>query len=106
MRSRLNCTSPHFMLTLLTQSVFLTWLVNNTGDSVLMATLNYYAVNISGGIVVTALGLITWDTLGIMESISYSIIAITLIVLFGPRTLLFCQLEDLSNNLIDSSKDL
>jgi hypothetical protein len=76
-----------FMLTVIAQSVFITWLVNNTGGSVLMATLQHYAVNISSGLVVTVLGLITWDALSIMISLSYSVIAIALLFLFGPRRL-------------------
>ncbi|UCD44144.1 MAG: CPBP family intramembrane metalloprotease [Candidatus Bathyarchaeota archaeon] len=77
-----------FMLTLIAQSVFITWLVNNTEGSVLIATLNHYAVNISSGLVVSVLGLITWDALSIMESLSYSVIAIALLFLYGPRRLM------------------
>jgi membrane protease YdiL (CAAX protease family) len=80
-----------FMLTVIAQSVFITWLVNNTGGSVLMATLYHYAVNISSGLVVSVLGLITWDALGIMESLSYSVIAIALLFLYGPRRLMLSQ---------------
>ena len=77
-----------FMLTLVAQSVFITWLVNNTGGSVLMATLHHYAVNIFSGLVVSVLGLITWDALSIMESLSYSVIAIVLLLIYGPRRLM------------------
>lgn len=80
-----------FMLTVIAQSVFITWLVNNTGGSVLMATLNHYAVNISSGLVVSVLGLITWDALSIMFSLSYSVIAIALLFLYGPRRLMLAQ---------------
>ena len=68
-----------FMLTLITQSVFLTWLVNNTDGSVLMSTLNHYLVNVSSGLIVTVYGLITWDVLSALESLSYSLIAIVLL---------------------------
>ena len=77
-----------FLLNLIAQSVFITWLVNNTGGSVLMATLFHYAVNISSGLVVSVLGLITWDVLSIMESLSYSVIAVVLLVLYGPKLLM------------------
>jgi membrane protease YdiL (CAAX protease family) len=77
-----------FMLTVIAQSVFITWLVNNTGGSVLMATLNHYAVNISTGLVVSVLGLITWDALSIMISLSYSVIAAVLFFLYGPKLML------------------
>jgi len=80
-----------FMLTVIAQSVFITWLVNNTGGSVLMATLNHYAVNISSGLVVSVLGLITWDALGIMVSLSYSVMAMVLLFLYGPRRLMLAQ---------------
>jgi membrane protease YdiL (CAAX protease family) len=80
-----------FMLTVIAQSVFITWLVNNTGGSVLMATLNHYAVNISSGLVVTVLGLITWDALSIMISLSYSVIAMVLLFLYGPSRLMLAQ---------------
>jgi len=80
-----------FMLTVIAQSVFITWLVNNTGGSVLMATLNHYAVNISTGLVVSVLGLITWDALSIMISLSYSVIAIVLLFLYGPRRLMLAR---------------
>jgi membrane protease YdiL (CAAX protease family) len=80
-----------FMLTLIAQSVFITWLVNNTGGSVLMATIFHYAVNVSSGLVVSVLGLITWDALSVMESLSYSVIAIILLFLYGPRRLLLAQ---------------
>jgi hypothetical protein len=76
------------MLTVIAQSVFITWLVNNTGGSVLMATLNHYAVNISTGLVVSVLGLITWDALSIMISLSYSVIAAVLLYLYGPKLML------------------
>ena len=76
-----------FMLALMAQSVFITWLVNNTGGSVLMATLYHYAVNISSGLVVSVLGLITWDALSIMESLSNTAIAIALLILYGPSLL-------------------
>jgi hypothetical protein len=56
-----------------------------------MATLNHYAVNISSGLVVNVLGLITWDILSIMLSLSYSVIAIVLLFLYGPRKLMLTQ---------------
>jgi membrane protease YdiL (CAAX protease family) len=80
-----------FMLTVIAQSVFITWLVNNTGGSVLMATLHHYAVNVSSGLVVTVLGLITGDAFSIMISLSYSVIAIVLLFLYGPRRLMLAQ---------------
>ena len=80
-----------FMLTLVAQSVFITWLINNTGGSVLMATLYHYAVNISSGLVISVLGLITWDVFSIMESLSYSVIALVLLFKYGPRRLMPAQ---------------
>ena len=77
-----------FMLTLITQSVFMTWLVNNTKGSVLMATLNHYSVNISSGLAVSVLGLITWDALSILMALSYTLIAIVLFFLYGPSLML------------------
>ena len=77
-----------FFLTLIAQSVFITWLVNNTGGSVFMASLYHYSVNLSSGLVVSVLGLITWDTFSIMESVSSLVIAIVLLYLYGPRLML------------------
>ena len=74
-----------FFLTLMAQSVFITWLVNNTGGSVLMASLYHYSVNLSSGLVVSVLGLITLDTFSIMESVSSLVIAIVLFYLYGPK---------------------
>ena len=80
-----------FMLTLITQSVFLTWLVNNTDGSVLMSTLNHYLVNVSSGLIVTVYGLITWDVLSTLESLSYSLIAIVLLFRYGKRRLMLTK---------------
>jgi membrane protease YdiL (CAAX protease family) len=80
-----------FMLMVIAQSVFITWLVNNTGGSVLMATLNHYALNISAGLVVTVLGLISLDVFSIMISLSNYVIAILLLFIYGPRRLMLAQ---------------
>jgi membrane protease YdiL (CAAX protease family) len=80
-----------FILTLTAQSVFITWLVNNTGGSVLMATIFHYSVNISSGLVVSVLGLMTWDAFSIMESLSYTVIALVLLYMYGPRRLMIEQ---------------
>jgi hypothetical protein len=77
-----------FMLTLIAQSVFITWLVNNTGGSVLMASLNHYAVNISTGLAVSILGLITMDALSVMMSLSYLVIAIVILFRYGWQSLM------------------
>ena len=71
-----------FILMLIAQSVFLTWIVNETGGSVLMASLNHYAVNISTGLAVSVFGLITMDALSVMMSLSYLVIAIVISLLY------------------------
>ena len=71
-----------FILMLIAQSVFLTWIVNETGGSVLMASLNHYAVNISTGLAVSVFGLITMDALSVMMSLSYLGLAIVISLLY------------------------
>ena len=76
-----------FMLGVVVESVFITWLVNSTDGSVLMASIFHYSVNISVGLLAAVLGLITYEALGFMEALVYAVIAAVLIFRHGHQHL-------------------
>ena len=76
-----------FMLGVVVESVFITWLVNSTDGSVLMASIFHYSVNISAGLVAAVLGLITYEALGFMEALVYTVIIAVLIIKYGHQHL-------------------
>ena len=76
-----------FMLVCVTESVFMTWLVNSTDGSILMASIFHYSVNMSTGLVTSVLGLITIEVLGLMMALVYGLIIVVLVYRYGYQTL-------------------
>ena len=76
-----------FMLGCTVESVFIAWLVNSTDGSVLMASIFHYSMNVSAGLFAAILGLITYEALGLMKALVYSVIVIFLVLRYGRQHL-------------------
>jgi hypothetical protein len=76
-----------FMLGCTVESVFIAWLVNSTNGSVLMSSIFHYSMNVSAGLFAALLGLITYEALGLMKALVYSVIAIILVIRYGRQHL-------------------
>lgn len=76
-----------FMFGCVVESVFIAWLVNSTDGSVLMSSIFHYSMNISAGLFAALLGLITYEALGLMKALVYSVIVIILVIRYGRQHL-------------------
>jgi membrane protease YdiL (CAAX protease family) len=76
-----------FTLSTIALSILITWVVNNTKESVLFATLIHYVSNFSFLLVTTGLGLVTAEFHLITSSILLLIVAFVVVNIFGQEKL-------------------
>jgi len=76
--------SPYapFALSCVVQTVFFTWIFNNTRGSLAMASLLHFSLNVSLGLI-AVLGLVPMDKYLWIQSVIYAILAIVVICIFG-----------------------
>jgi hypothetical protein len=80
--------SPYapFALSCVVQTVFFTWIFNNTRGSLAMASLLHFSLNVSLGLI-AVLGLVPMDRYLWIQSVIYAILVIVVICIFGGRRL-------------------
>ncbi|MFX1368668.1 MAG: CPBP family intramembrane glutamic endopeptidase [Promethearchaeota archaeon] len=76
-----------FVANTILYSIVITCICNNTRGSVLLASIYHWSVNVWGNYVTSHLGLISWEALNWIMTPITAIIAITLLVGYGPETL-------------------
>ena len=76
-----------FVATTILNSIIVTCICNNTGGSVLLASIYHWSENVWSQYVVSYLGLISWEALRWIRTPIVLILAIMLIVIFGPERL-------------------
>lgn len=87
-----------FFLGCITESVFMTWLVNSTKGSLVMASIFHYSVNMSVGLFANVLGLITYDALGFIKGSVYVLIIAALVVRYGYQFLSSADISSRSSS--------
>ena len=75
-----------FALQAVTSTIVFTWVINNTGGSMVMATVIHLMVNYGLNVVI-GLGLVPPSDFAVFSSGLFTIYAIVVIILAGPKNL-------------------
>lgn len=76
-----------FTTTTTLNTILITCIYNNTNGSVFLASLHHWSENVWSQFVVSYLGLISWETLSWIKMPFMAILAISLIIIYGPERL-------------------
>ena len=85
--TQMSIPFPFYLALVLTITVYLTWLYNNTGGSLIITTLGHFAFNLTGTLITGPLSLMPTSVFYMIGSSLLLLTVIAVVVYFGPRYL-------------------
>ena len=76
-----------FIASTILNSIIITCITNNTKGSILLVSIHHWSENVWSQYVVSYLGLVSWEALRWIKTPIIAILAVVLIVVFGPKKL-------------------
>jgi hypothetical protein len=86
---------PIYLLLVVTQTVYLTWLYNNTYGSLIITTLAHWCYNITGVFITGAVTLMPAMIFYMTAGPLLFLVSVAVVILYGPRNLSRKQASDL-----------
>ncbi|HWI63321.1 MAG TPA: type II CAAX endopeptidase family protein [Symbiobacteriaceae bacterium] len=78
---------PAYLALVTVMTIFLTWLYNNTGGSLLLTMLAHFSFNAGQAFIVSHLGLLPGMVFNIVCSVGLTLLVVGIVIYYGPRRL-------------------